>query len=129
LLSTLAGATAPCALVAIGLFIALPRDSAAPGPIARVVVLKLLFHPLATAALLLLLPPLPPMWGKMAVLMAAMPSGATSFVLAGGAGRWAMELSAWTVMLTTCLAAATLLPILWLLGWSEPPQPRLGPLR
>lgn len=47
--------------------------------------------------------------------MAAMPSGATSFVLAGGAGRWAMELSAWVVTLTTALAAISLFAILWLL--------------
>lgn len=115
LLETLAGATAPCALVAIGLFIALPRQSAAPAPIARVVLLKLVGHPLATTGLVLLLPPMPPLWGTMAVLMAAMPSGATSFVLAGRAGQWAMELSAWAVMLTTCLAALSLIPILWLL--------------
>jgi malonate transporter len=116
LAATLAGATAPCALIAIGLFIAMPRESAAPAPIARVVLLKLVGHPLATAGLLLLLPPMPPMWGTMAILMAAMPSGASSFVLAGGAGRWAMELSAWAVMLTTVMAALTLIPVLWLLG-------------
>lgn len=115
LLATLAGATAPCALVAIGIFIALPREEAAATPIARAVVLKLVLHPLATFGLLLLLPPIPPLWGATAVLMAAMPSGATSFVLAGGAGRWAMELSAWTVILTTTLAAVSLIPILWML--------------
>lgn len=115
LLATLASATAPCALVAIGLFIAQPRAEAAPAPIARVVTMKLVVHPLVTFALLLMLPPIPPLWGAMAVLMAAMPSGATSFVLAGGAGRWAMELSAWAVLLTTTLAALTLIPVLWLL--------------
>lgn len=115
-LQTLAGATAPCALVAIGLFISLPRQSAAPAPITRVVVLKLLVHPLITALLLFILPPMPPMWASMAILMAAMPAGASSFVLAGGAGRWAMELSAWAVTLTTSLAALTLVPILWIIG-------------
>lgn len=115
LLETLAGATAPCALTAIGLFIALPRESAAPGPIARAVAMKLVLHPLATAGFVLLLP-MPPIWGAMAILMAAMPSGATSFVLAGKAGRWAMELSAWTVMLTTIGAAVTLVPFIWWLS-------------
>ena len=116
LLETLAAATAPCALIAIGLFISLPREHASPGPIARIVLFKLVGHPLATAGILLVLPPMDPMWTAMAILMAAMPSGATSFVLAGGAGRGALELSAWTVVLTTTLAALTLIPALWLLG-------------
>jgi predicted permease len=114
-LSTLAGATAPCALIAIGLFMALPRRHTAPGPVTRVVLLKLVGHPLATALLLLLLPPIPPLWGKIAVLMAAMPSGASGFVLAGRAGAWAMELSAWVITLSTALAALSLIPILWFL--------------
>lgn len=115
LLTTPAGATAPCALIAIGLFISLPREEAASAPISRVVFFKLGLHPLITFGLVLLLPEMPPLWGTMAVLMAAMPSGATSFVLAGRAGRWAMELSAWSVSLTTTLAALPLIPILWLL--------------
>jgi malonate transporter and related proteins len=116
LLATLAQATAPCALTAIGIFIALPRRSATPGPIGRVVALKLIGQPMITAAILWMLPPIPPLWAKVAILMAAMPSGASSFVLAGKAGRWAMELSAWAVMLTTTLASISLIGILWWLG-------------
>jgi len=115
LLATIAGATAPCALVAIGLFIALPREEAAVAPIARIVALKLIAHPLVTFGLLQLLPPLPPLWSATAILMAAMPAGASSFVLAGRAGRWAMELSAWSITLTTAFAAISLIPMLWLL--------------
>ena len=116
LMQTLAQATAPCALTAIGIFIALPRQSATPGPIGRVVALKLLVQPLITAGLLWMLPPIPPLWAKVAILMAAMPCGASSFVLAGKAGRWAMELSAWAVMLTTTMASITLIGMLWWLG-------------
>jgi len=116
LLSTLAQATAPCALTAVGIFIALPRRSASPGPIGRVVALKLVGQPLITAGLILLLPPIPPLWAKVAILMAAMPCGASSFVLAGKAGRWAMELSAWAVALTTSLAVLTLVIVLAWLG-------------
>jgi len=115
LLATLASATAPCALVAVGLFIALPRQSAAPRPIARVVLFKLIGHPLATAGLIQLLPKMPPPWDTTAILMAAMPSGSTSFVLAGRAGQWAMELSAWVILLTTSLAAVSLVVTLYLL--------------
>ncbi|MEC3948268.1 AEC family transporter [Sphingobium sp. HWE2-09] len=116
LLSTLAQATAPCALTAIGIFIALPREKAAPGPIGRALLLKLGVHPVLTAGFILILPPMPTLWAKMAILMAAMPSGASSFVLAGKAGRWAMELSAWAVTLTTTLASVSLIAILWWLG-------------
>jgi predicted permease len=116
LLATLAQATAPCALTAIGIFIALPRRSATPGPIGRVLALKLVAHPLITAGILLLLPPIPPLWAKVAILMAAMPCGASSFVLAGKAGRWAMELSAWAVTLTTSLAVLSVAGALWWLG-------------
>ena len=113
-LAMLAGATAPCALVAIGLFMAMPRPRTAMAPVARVVLMKLVAHPLATAILVLMLPPIPKPWGMIAVLMAAMPSGASSFVLAGGAGPRAMELSAWAVTLSTALAAVSLIPMLWL---------------
>jgi len=116
LLATLAQATAPCALTAIGIFIALPRRTATPGPIGRVVALKLLVQPVITAAILWMLPPIPPLWTKVAILMAAMPCGASSFVLAGKAGRWAMELSAWAVMLTTTMASLSLIGVLWWLG-------------
>jgi Predicted permeases len=113
LLATLAQATAPCSLCAIGIFIGLPRESAAPGPISRVLALKLAVHPIITAGFLWMLPPISPLWTKVAILMAAMPCGASSFVLAGKAGRWAMELSAWSVMLTTTLAAVSLAGVLW----------------
>lgn len=116
LLSTLAQATAPCALAAIGIFISLPRTHITPAPVGRAVTLKLVGHPLITAGLILLFPPLPPLWAKMAILMAAMPCGASSFVLAGKAGHWAMELSAWAVTLTTTLAVITLAGTLWWIG-------------
>jgi len=116
LLETLAQATAPCALTAIGIFIALPRQSASPAPIGRVVALKLVGHPLITAGILWLLPPIPPLWAKVAILMAAMPCGASSFVLAGKAGRWSMELSAWAVTLTTSFASLSLIAMLALFG-------------
>jgi len=80
-----------------------------------VVTLKLVVHPLVTAFILWLLPPIPPLWAKVAILMAAMPGGASSFTLAGKAGRWAMELSAWSITLTTVLASVSLAGLLWLM--------------
>lgn len=116
LLATLAGATAPCALVAIGLFIAMPREASTPLPVARIVALKLLLHPALTGAALLLLPAQGALTDRVAILMAAMPAGASSFVLAGRAGQWAMEVSAWAVVLTTCLTPLVVFPLLWWLG-------------
>lgn len=57
-----------------------------------------------------------PLWAKIAILMAAMPTGAGSFLLAGGAGRWAMEVSSATIVMTTVAAAATLAAVLFLVG-------------
>lgn len=116
LLQTLASATAPCALMAIGLFIAIPRETAAPAPIVRVTVMKLVAHPLITAGVILMSPPMPVLWKAVAILMAAMPCGAASFVIAGKAGRWAMEVSARAVTLTTVLASLTLIPFIWWLA-------------
>lgn len=116
LLATLGQATAPCALIAIGIFIAMPRPVPAPGPISRVMVLKLAGHPLITALLLWMLPPIPPLWAKVAVLMAAMPCGASGFVLAGKAGSRALELSAWSITLTTVVSALSLVAVLsWII--------------
>lgn len=112
-LVTLAGATAPCALVAIGLFMAIPHQGGETAPALRFITLKLVVHPLVTALLVLILPYMPPLWGRTAILMAAMPSGASSFVLAAGAGRRAMELSAKVITFSTALAVLSLMPILW----------------
>lgn len=114
MLATLGAATPACALIAIGLFIGRRNPPAARAVVARNVALKLVVHPLLTLGLVLLLPPMPPLWGKVAVLMAAMPTGTGSFVLSGGAGQWAMQTSARTIVLTTILAAATLVVFGWI---------------
>jgi hypothetical protein len=116
LLATIAQATAPCALTAVGIFIALPRPKTEFKPVARTVAMKLAVHPLITAAILLLLPATPSLPAKMAILMAAMPCGASSFILAGKAGDRAMSLSAWAVVLTSSLAAISLIFVLLALG-------------
>lgn len=57
LMTTLGGATAGCALIAIGLFIARPTERADHAPVTRALIAKLLLLPLVTAGLLLVLPP------------------------------------------------------------------------
>jgi malonate transporter and related proteins len=78
----LAGAAGPCALFAIGLFVsqlAIRSGLAASWPSTA---LKLVLHPLLMAALAFWLLPIEPFWGKIAVVCASLPLGATAFVLA-----------------------------------------------
>lgn len=117
LLRMLGATTAPCALVAIGLFIATQKIAWVPWQVIRIALLKLVALPLLTLVFLLwLLPPLPPLWTKVAILMAAMPTGTSSFLLAGGAGREAMETSSLAIVVTTIASAFSLTATLWLLG-------------
>ena len=78
----LAAAAGPCALFAIGLFVSqlsIREGAAASWPS---VALKLVLHPLLAAAFVYYLLPVDPFWGKVAVVCAALPLGATAFVLA-----------------------------------------------
>lgn len=115
-LQALAAATAPCALMAIGLFIARPRPSSDTGTMARVALLKLVAQPLLTLGLIALMAPMPSIWAKTAIVLAGMPAGTSSFLLAGGAGTWAMQTSARAIVVTTIAAAPTLVAVLWLVG-------------
>jgi malonate transporter and related proteins len=111
LLTTLGGATGPCALIAIGLFVA-QAPKARPNPqVGRATVGKLMLMPLVTVALLAQLPPLPPPWLATAILLAGMPTGTASFVLASQAGPRSAALGAAMVVIST-LAAAVTLPLL-----------------
>jgi predicted permease len=104
---TLGGATAACALVAIGLFMATPRPRAAPMTMARVLLFKLAGQPLATWLLFLLVAPVPPVWAKTAILLAAMPTGTASFMLASFVSASALNLSARAIILSTLAAVVT----------------------
>ncbi len=77
----LAAAAGPCALFAIGLFVSqlsIRAGFAASWPSTA---LKLVLHPLLMAALAFTLLPVDPFWAKIAVVCAALPLGATAFVL------------------------------------------------
>ncbi|WP_419729149.1 AEC family transporter [Lichenicola sp.] len=83
LLTLLAGAASPCALVTIGLFLAETRSIPASGvAVARVVALKLLLQPAITAALAFEILRLPLLWAQSAVLISALPIGTGPFMLA-----------------------------------------------
>jgi len=112
-LKLLGGAASPCALVALGLFLAQRRRS--PGGAGRdghariaalLVGLKLAAHPLLTYGLGRTVFDLPPLLLHTAVLMAALPTGTGPFMLAEFYRREA-DLTATVVLVSTVLAVAT----------------------
>lgn len=106
--------TAPCALIAVGLFMARPvPESAGTGASIRAIFGKLLLFPAITALLLILLPPMPPVWRDTAMVMAAMPTAVGCFILANYGGESALRMSARIIALTTLFAGISL--PLWLL--------------
>jgi predicted permease len=116
LAETLGGATAACALVSIGLFIARPQPRAAPATMGRVLLFKLVGQPLVTFGLFHLLPPVPPLWSKTAILLSAMPTGTSAFVLAAQGSALGSALIARAIILSTLAALVTLSAILFLMA-------------
>jgi predicted permease/phosphohistidine phosphatase SixA len=78
----LAGAAGPCALFAIGLFVSQLSIRSGAAASWQSSLLKLVLHPLLMALLAFWLLPVDPFWAKIAVVCAALPLGATAFVLA-----------------------------------------------
>jgi predicted permease len=78
----LAAAAGPCALFAIGLFVSQLSIRAGVQAGWQTTLLKLVVHPLLMAVLAFVLLPVDAFWAKIAVVCAALPLGATAFVLA-----------------------------------------------
>ena len=104
-LKLLGGAASPCALVALGLFLAARREPAERdlGATAMLVLLKLVAQPLVTWVLATAVFGLPPMLTHVAVLLAALPTGTGPFMLAEFYGREAAVTS--TVVLASTVAS------------------------
>lgn len=107
-LKLLGGAASPCALVALGLFLAQKRGrQSGQGRVAGLLVgLKLAAHPLLAYGLGRYLFDLPPLLLHVAVLMAALPTGTGPFMLAEFYRREA-DLTATVVLVSTVLAVLT----------------------
>jgi malonate transporter len=82
LATLLAAAAGPCALFAIGLFVSQLSIRAGAAASWQSTVLKLVLHPLLMALLVFVVLKIDPLWAKIAVVGAALPLGATAFVLA-----------------------------------------------
>ena len=104
----LGGAASPCALVALGLFLAEKRRSGStrPGTAALLVGMKLVAQPLLAYGLGRYLFALSPLPLHVAVLMAALPTGTGPFMLAEFYHREA-DLTARVVLVSTVLSVVT----------------------
>lgn len=109
---TLFGAAAgPCALFAIGLFLAGRKLAAPLGEVAWIVALKLLLQPLLTWWIAFRLVALDPFWATSAVILAALPTGALTFVVARQY-RVHVERTSAVILVSTILSVVTLSALL-----------------
>jgi len=110
----LGNAAVPCSLIAVGAFIATQKASEmAAGSIVPTAI-KLLLHPLITWIIVTKVVALPPMWSAAAVLLAALPSAVSCFVIARQHGVLVAETSG-TIWLSTVLSSGTVMAVLMLL--------------
>jgi hypothetical protein len=102
----LGGAATPCALIALGLFLAERKFDFQPAVIARLVGLKLLIQPAVVGVLAFGAVTLPPVWAKTALLMSALPTGTGPFILSRLYAREGASISG-TILVSTALSFAT----------------------
>jgi malonate transporter and related proteins len=103
----LGAAAAPCALFAIGLFLVGKPQSEGRAEVGLIVATKLVLLPALTALALFVLIPVDPLWAKTGLLMAALPTGAGTFVLAQAYGIYVLRTSS-AILWGTVLSVATL---------------------
>jgi malonate transporter len=108
----LAAAAGPCALFAIGLFVSQLSIRAGAAASWQSTILKLALHPLLMAAFAFYVFRVDPFWAKIAVVCAALPLGATAFVLAQRYRLLEAETSTGAVVST----AASLLTVSLVMG-------------
>src|SRR3954447_19733552 len=113
-LTILGGAATPCALVATGMMVAESTERFRPSLVGRLVVLKLLVQPAVAWLGAYKLLTLPPVWAGTAVLMSALPTGSSAFILSKLYGREIASTSG-TILVSTVISFATLSALLaWL---------------
>lgn len=103
----LGAAAGPCALFAIGLFLVGKPISEGLDEVAVNVLFKLLAQPILTFILAVTFFPMDPLWVVVGVLMAALPTGAGSFVLAQQYGLYVQRTSS-VILFSTVVSVLTL---------------------
>ncbi|HET8728626.1 MAG TPA: AEC family transporter [Alphaproteobacteria bacterium] len=108
----LTGASAsPCALFAIGLFIASRPLAANLAEVGWISALKLFVQPLICWLLIILAFPMEPFWAASAIILAALPTGALTFVVAQQYQVYVERTSA-VILVSTVLSVVTLSALL-----------------
>ena len=112
-INLLGEAATPCALVAIGLFLAANPMRGIDLSVLRIVILKIAVQPLLTAILVFYVFEMPRMWAQIAILSAALPVGTGPFMIAQIYQRDASA-SARAILISTICSVVT---ISILLAW------------
>lgn len=110
-------ASGPCALFAMGLFLVGRPISTGLGEVSWLVIAKLVLHPLVTWILAVQVFHLDAEFTRGAVLMAALPTGALSFVIAQKYGVFVQRSSA-VILVSTVLSVVTVSAFLAYFGTS-----------
>jgi hypothetical protein len=103
----LGAAASPCALFAIGLFLAGQKVTTGLGEIGWLVALKLVVQPAITWWLAYSVMSMDEPWAAAVVIQAALPTGALVFVLAQQYGIFVQRATA-TIMVSTVVSVVTL---------------------
>ena len=111
----LGAAAPPCALFAIGLFMAGRAITTGMGEVAWLTALKLLVQPAVTWVIAVPLLGLDPLWAACAVTLAALPTGSLVFVLASQYGVYTQRATA-AILVSTVFSVVTLSALLAMLG-------------
>jgi malonate transporter and related proteins len=111
----LGAAAGPCALFALGLFLVGRPLAGSLGELSWIAAMKLVIQPLATWAIAVPLLGMDPFWAGSAVVLAALPTGATIFTVAQNYGFW-VEGASTATLVTTILSVVTLSAALVLTG-------------
>lgn len=104
--SLLGGAATPCALIALGIFLAESSIRLEPVVIGRLVTLKLVLQPTITGFLAFSIVHLPSVWAKTALLASALPTGTVPFILSKLYEREAQSTTS-TIVVSTALSFVT----------------------
>jgi len=113
-LSLLGMAASPCALVSLGLLLAQRQQGRCEGT-AKLVLAKLLLHPLITAFFAFYVFDLPKFWADSALLLSVLPTGTGPFMLASFYERDA-ALSSRVILFTTLGSIVTISACLYLMA-------------
>lgn len=114
MLELLGAAAAPCALVSLGLFLALPKTGSPPRGVWPLVALKLVVQPALTWFLAAKVFELEPVWVYSALLLSALPTGTGPYMLAQFYGRESSRVAN-VVLYSTLGSLITLSVLLYLL--------------